>query len=397
MGLAAACGKRGDPLPPLPRAPQAVTGLKLAQRGDSLEITFVAPRATTGGVRLGVLDVETLRADVPGDLRRVGRRARRRVAPGETLVETYPLPPAGTTVRLAALALDGRHVSVLSPAVSLNVAPAPPAPYGLEARLEGRTVHLGWQGTIPTPPPTPPPSPSPSPSPGASPAMATASPPGPSAAVVPPTASPSAPPSPPATTPSGLASPAPAGAAAAPLASPSPSPVPSPTPRPPTRGFLVYRRSDPAGAFGAPLNPVPLEVTTFEDRAVALDQRWCYVVGTVVSTAPVVESGRSNEACLSVKDIVAPESPVGVAAVGGSDGVEVSWSPSTEADLAAYRVYRRPADGGEPQRLAEVKPPQTSWRDATAASGSRYVYTVTAVDQAGNESSPSAVAPGGRP
>ena len=37
-----ACGKRGDPLPPLPVTPQAVTNLKLAQRGDRLEIAYVA-------------------------------------------------------------------------------------------------------------------------------------------------------------------------------------------------------------------------------------------------------------------------------------------------------------------------------------------------------------------
>jgi fibronectin type 3 domain-containing protein len=110
----------------------------------------------------------------------------------------------------------------------------------------------------------------------------------------------------------------------------------------------------------------------------------------------VVESARSNEACVSVHDIVPPAAPSGVAAVGGADGVEVSWSPSTESDLASYRVYRA-AGGKTPERIGEVAAPETSLRDTSATAGSRYLYTVTAVDKAGNESPPSAPAPGTRP
>jgi hypothetical protein len=375
LGLLPACGKRGDPLPPLSRTPQPVTGLKLAQRGDRLEIVYVAPRATTGGIRLGILEVEVLRAEAAGELPRVGRRTQRRVAPGETLAETSPLPAVGTTVRVAARARDGGHVSGLTPVASLTVQPAPPAPHDLVAELEGESVHLSWAGTIPSPPPTPPPSPAPSPTPS-------------SAALAPaPTARPSALVSPP-----GGPSPSPPG-----LLAPSPSPSPSPTPRPPSRGFWIYRRREPAGGYGGPLQSEPLTVKAFEDRSVALGQRWCYAVATVVSTEPVVESVRSNEACVSVRDIVPPASPTGVAALGGPDGVEVSWSPSSETDLASYRVYRAPAEGGPRQRLGEVTPPETALRDATAAPGARYVYTVTAVDGAGNESPVSAAAPGGRP
>ena len=99
---------------------------------------------------------------------------------------------------------------------------------------------------------------------------------------------------------------------------------------------------------------------------------------------------------MSVRDIVPPAAPTGVAALGGADGVEVSWSPSTDADLASYRVYRQAPDGAR-ARLGEVAPPETALRDTTAAPGARYVYTVTAVDTAGNESPPSLPAPGGRP
>jgi fibronectin type 3 domain-containing protein len=109
----------------------------------------------------------------------------------------------------------------------------------------------------------------------------------------------------------------------------------------------------------------------------------------------VAESTRSNEACVAVVDIIAPPRPPG-GRPRRSDGVEVSWSPSTEPDLATYRLYRE-APGGPRERVGEVAPPETSLRDATAARGARYNYTVTAIDRAGNESKPSAPAPGGRP
>jgi hypothetical protein len=379
-GLHVACGKRGDPLPPLPVTPQPVTNLKLSQRGDKLEIAYVAPRSTTGGVRLGVVDVEIVRADVPPDPLKPGesplmrlpeflklaRRERHRAAPGETLADTFPLPAPGTTIRVAARAFDGGRVSNLSTVATLVVQPTPPGPSQLTATLVGEIVKLQWTGTVPSPAPSPSPSPSPSPTLSPSPSMRAPSP------------RPSA---------SGLPSPS---------FSSSPSPSPSPSPTPPARGFLLYRRTDPSGQYGAPLRAEPLTSNTYEDRSVSLGERWCYIAGTVISTEPVVESLRSNEACVAVRDIVPPAAPTGVAVLGGAEGVEVSWSPSTDADLATYRVYRQ-TPAGPRERVGDVAPPETSLRDSTAAPGARYVYTVTAVDTAGNESPPSNPAPGGRP
>ena len=78
------------------------------------------------------------------------------------------------------------------------------------------------------------------------------------------------------------------------------------------------------------------------------------------------------------------------------DAVELSWSPSSEPDLAVYRVYRA-RSGGDPVRLAEVAAGESSYRDATLARGVPFLYTVTAVDSAGNESPPSAPAEGSLP
>jgi fibronectin type 3 domain-containing protein len=141
---------------------------------------------------------------------------------------------------------------------------------------------------------------------------------------------------------------------------------------------------------------VPLQAARFEDASVAAGQSYCYVARLVAATEPVVESASSNEVCLAVKDVAAPAAPTGVAVLVRDDAVEVSWSPSSEADLAVYRVYRaRP--GAPPQRIAEVAAGESTYRDTAAERGTPLLYTVTAVDTAGNESPPAASAVGSLP
>jgi len=374
-----ACGKRGDPQAPLPRTPRGVTGLSLAQRGRQLEVAYVAPRATTGGVALPVLEVEVLRAETEGDFAKVAREQSRRAAPGEAVRETGPLPPPGTEVRLAARARAGGHVSALSSVVALTVQSPLAAPSDLKAELTPRGVALTWTappGGIPPPIVKPSPSPSPSPAPRA----AAPSP----VPAVSPSASPGAPASP---TPTPTPTPTPV---------PSPIPSPSPTPPPPpSSGYWIYRR-DPAGAYGTPLVRAPLQVAAHTDESAALGQSVCYVARLVAATDPVVESESSNEACLAVKDVAAPSAPEGVAALVRDGAVELSWSPSSEPDLAGYRVYRARA-GGAPERVAEVSAGESAFRDSAAEPGVPHLYTVTAVDTAGNESPPSAPAEGALP
>ena len=294
----AACGKRGDPLPPLPRTPQGVTGFTVAQRGDKLEARGVAPRTTTAGAPLSVFEIELVRDEKEGDLAKVGLLQRLRVAPGETFHETWPLPPAGTNVRVAARSLSRGQRSTFTPPVSLTIKAPPAAPTAVTADLEAGGVVLAWNG-------------------------------GPA---------------------------------------------------------LVYRKKE-GGAYDAPLDAKPTVGPSYRDTSVAPGQAWCYVVRAIAGTEPLVESTPSSEACVSVRDVFAPAPPTGVAALAAGGVVDVSWSPSTEPDLAVYRVYR--SEGGEAQKVAEVPAAETRFRDPTAVVGPTYNYTVTAVDKDGNESAPS--------
>ena len=88
-----ACGKRGDPLPPLRKTPAPVLGLRVAQRGDQIEVAYQAPGASTDGVRLPELQMELLVAQGDGDFDKLAIRRTRRAQPGERVAELVPVPP----------------------------------------------------------------------------------------------------------------------------------------------------------------------------------------------------------------------------------------------------------------------------------------------------------------
>jgi Fibronectin type III domain len=339
------CGKKGDPLPPLRRTPPALAVFRIAQRGAELEIRYTAPRSSVEGAKMPELAVETLRLDGDGDLEKQGRRAKRKATPGEEVVVREPLPAPGTIVRVAARALVGKEASPRSGPLVLRVEPPVSAPSGLEAAIIPEGVALGWKGDKPAPiAPVPSPSPSPSRLP-------------------------------------------------APVLPPGASPPPTPPPFP--GGFWVYRRAA-SNTLGFPLTALPVGEWKLVDTSASLGTRWCYTVRAVAALEPLVESAPSDEACVDLKDVFAPAPPAGLSAVASADGIELTWSPSPEADLAGYRVWRAPG-AGTPERLAELPAGERQYVDKTAVQGTPYRYTVTAFDQAGNESARSAPADGVRP
>lgn len=380
-----ACGKRGDPLPPRRIVPQPVSELRLSQRGDQLETSFVTPRAATDGSRLGVLEIELTRTSREGDFDKLAERQVRRAAPGEALRESEPLPPAGTTVRVAARALSKGRASSRNGPVTLVVQPPPLAPQRLTAEVAPSGVALSWVDPNPVPTPTPTPSATPTPSPTPTPSRTPAPAVSPSSPLV---AGPAPAPASPAVAAPGASPPVPSPSGPV-SAAPLRAPTPPPTPPPPTRGVLVYRRAKD-GAYARPLQPGVVTTASFVDVAVAPGEEWCYVARFAASLEPLIESAASAEACATFKDIAPPATPIGVALVVQAGAVEVSWSPSPEPDLAGYRVYRAAPSDAPAERLAELPPGQTSFRDTNARSGILSAYTVTAYDKAGNESPPSA-------
>jgi subtilase family serine protease/Tol biopolymer transport system component len=129
----------------------------------------------------------------------------------------------------------------------------------------------------------------------------------------------------------------------------------------------------PIPSWDATLDPEAQQLAPgdYDLRAVATDQ------SAKTDPAPAAVT-------VTFGDTTAPGPPEGlVALVDGADAA-LSWTASTAADLASYRLYR---DG---ERIAEgVTDPRQA--DGGLAPGT-YSYAVTAVDADGNESTPSAPA-----
>jgi hypothetical protein len=130
------------------------------------------------------------------------------------------------------------------------------------------------------------------------------------------------------------------------------------------------------------------------DVSALVNQRYRYTLERVATLTPGGESveiqGPPSEPIeVSTKDTFPPSVPQGMVAVADSaaGAIDLSWTPDSDPDLAAYRVYRRDLQGALPARQTASVGVETSFRDTGVEAGHTYAYSVSAVDQTGNESS----------
>jgi hypothetical protein len=102
-----------------------------------------------------------------------------------------------------------------------------------------------------------------------------------------------------------------------------------------------------------------------------------------------VEGDDSPAISITARDVFPPAAPTAVQAVfSGSPQnlfIDLTWSPNAEADLAGYNVYRH-TEGGQPQKINNALIKSPAFRDSAVSSGTRYFYSISAVDLRGNES-----------
>jgi hypothetical protein len=152
-------------------------------------------------------------------------------------------------------------------------------------------------------------------------------------------------------------------------------------------GYFVYRRMLEVDEYGEPLNKTPVVGTAFVDMAPPYGAL-VYTLRATVPEKPKVEGAPAVEASVDYRDIFPPPAPARLDALPEGKLVRLVWDPVTAPDLAGYAVFR--ADGsGAPERLNKELITETFVNDVTAQPGHRYRYTVRAVDKAGNQSTPS--------
>ena len=151
----------------------------------------------------------------------------------------------------------------------------------------------------------------------------------------------------------------------------------------PERTFRVFRRGP------AEKQPVLLgtpDANDYTDATAQFGTAYDYLVQAVRDKA---ESVISAPVPLTPKDVFPPAAPSGLAAVPGIGSIELVWERNTEPDLRGYRLYRAPEGGQFDVIAAMLDAP--AYSDHQIEPGKKYRYSVTAIDQAGNESPKSPV------
>jgi hypothetical protein len=156
----------------------------------------------------------------------------------------------------------------------------------------------------------------------------------------------------------------------------------------------IYRRPE-GGKADAVAAEVPIDSTTFTDHGFEWEKNYEYRATTVTlipqpgKGETSLEGDDTTAAKVIAHDIFPPAVPSGLQAiatgVGQQPGIDLVWSPDTEADLAGYNVYRHES-GGTPVKINRDLVKIPSFRDTGVISGRTFFYSISAVDVRGNES-----------
>jgi hypothetical protein len=364
---AVACGKRGDPRPPVPVIPQPTSDLVVTQRADKVILTWSYPSLTTTGRSLTqVENISLYRYVEELPVSAVGRDPGS-LAPGDidptvpqsvALFAKIPTLPQAQFEKLSTKidSIEKANLASATAGSRLIYTDAPPF-----RAVDGRPVRVTY-------------------------AVITEGPSARSAV-------------------SNLAIIVPLPVAVAPTnlsanAKPEGVQLTWSEPKaavgggaPVIDGYHIYRTSpgEALDELAAPINNAPVKATTYNDTPPYGEHE--YRVTAVATTGPpLVQSGSSGPARITFRDQLAPPAPASVTALVETNVVRLLWDPVAAPDLAGYRVYRAEGTGHDPVRevgtidLSHGIVTTTTFADPDVDLGIAYRFGVSAVDKAGNES-----------
>ena len=364
LAFALACGKKGDPTPPLPRGPRAVTDLAVEQEGAEAVLTFSYPdRLLTGAPLTDLAAIEVYRVVGATSALTAPRGG------GSSGAATDEAPAAGARrAAIAARQAEEAFYREAKPAASLAASSLGQYSRGASVVYRDPLMPLLEKGTVPTL------------------AYAVVSvrrngERSPLSNIV--TLSPEAPPDAPAI---GEVTPE-EGRICLEWTAPEKDLLGRPAD---VGGYFVYRRSLPQDEYDRPLNPSATPLTSYADTAVGYGASYFYTVRAIPLGKPRIEGPPADEVGVVYRDVFPPGAPARLDALSEATLVRLIWDPSPSPDVAGYIVFRAEGDG-EPVRLNDKPIPDTVFTDENVPQGKRYNYTVRAIDAAGNIGPPSPI------
>ncbi len=120
-------------------------------------------------------------------------------------------------------------------------------------------------------------------------------------------------------------------------------------------------------------------ITSTTDRGLENERVYYYAVRAIRQDGTTQAEGEASvRVAATPTDVTPPAPPSNLVAIPSDLTVRLSWTPSVDADLGGYVVYR--AEGAGPfVRIGSVRAPGTTFTDRNVAPGG-YRYAVTAQD-----------------
>ncbi|MBO0856881.1 MAG: hypothetical protein J2P21_00195 [Chloracidobacterium sp.] len=162
-------------------------------------------------------------------------------------------------------------------------------------------------------------------------------------------------------------------------------------------GYNIYRGH---GGVYSKINAEPLREPHFSDRDFQFGVNYQYVVRSLsfkpgsASMTDSIESDDSRLLDYTPKDTFPPAAPKPITIASINSIVSVFWPLSAEPDVVGYNIYRTDDENAPPEKWVKLNPDlykTASFRDDHVQVGKIYFYQITAVDTSGNESARSEV------
>jgi len=164
--------------------------------------------------------------------------------------------------------------------------------------------------------------------------------------------------------------------------------------------YNIYRRAGETDQEFVKLNTEPLTASRYSDRNFQFGSKYEYAVRGLsalpdnASVNNAVEGNPSKSIKHTTIDTFPPSapSPVQIASIGGI--VSLFWPTNPEPDVVGYNIYRAEkenAPAAEWIKLNQQLHKPSSIRDDKVQVNKRYYYRITAVDSFGNESARSEI------
>jgi hypothetical protein len=369
--LVLACGKRGDPRPPVPVIPKATTDLVVTQRADQVILSWSYPSLTTAGRSLtDIRRISVFRyvEELPASGVGVDPKA---ISPGEidasvpqpiALFAKIPTLPQAQFIKLSNRldSIEKANLTSATAGAKLVFSDKPPF-----RSIDGRPVRVTYAVVT---------------------EGATARSEISNLAILVPL--------PVATAPAGLTATAkPEGVV---LAWEEPKTSVTGDEAPAIGGYRIYRTApgETVNEFAVPINTAPVRATTYTDAPPYGEHEYS-VTAVAVEGPPLLQSNTSASVRVAFRDLIPPPAPASVTPLVELNSIRVIWDAVEAPDLVGYRVYRQEgvghenvADPGEAGTIRLVTDPiaATTYLNRPVSLGLAFRYAITSVDKSGNES-----------